>query len=109
MEKVEYVQGSDLPDLALSWFDYSGAIIDFTSGYSFELKLGKPGSPALVTKTTGFTALLTDPNLIVSWASTGELNSIAVGEYRCQIRATRIADNKQRTTIFWFVVLPGIL
>ena len=109
MTDVEYLQGADLPDLAITWLNSAGNLVDFTTGYSFELKVGRPGSVALFTKSTGFSASLTDPNLTVAWANTGELNTIAAGQYRCQIRATRISDNKQRAMDFWLTVLPSIL
>jgi hypothetical protein len=92
----EYVQGADLPDLALTWLDDEGDVIDFATGYTFQLKLGVPGSAASVTKTSGMTGASTAPNLTVAWADSAELNTLDPGVYTLQVKATRTSDSKHR-------------
>jgi hypothetical protein len=105
---VSYVQGADLPDLAFDWRDSSGALINFSSGYTFVLKIGEPGSAASVTKSTGITGAATSPNVTVAWATSGELNTLAVGVYTVQLIATRTSDSKQRFLEDRLTIKPAI-
>lgn len=92
-----YVQGSDLPDLAINWYDSAGNPVDFSSGWSYQVKVAPVNSTvASFTKTTGVTGAATTPNLTISWATTGELNSLDAGSYVVQVRATRSSDDRQR-------------
>ena len=95
-----YIQGSDLPDLAISWRDRDGTLHDFSSGWTFELKVGDPGSAAILTKTDGITGAATAPNLTIAWATSGELNNLTPGVHHCQLTATRTADSKHRRKSF---------
>lgn len=107
--KVAYVQGSDLPDLAYDWKDTKGLLIDYSTGWTFELKIGEPGVAALVTKTSGITGAATSPNITIAWNTTGELNTLPPGDYRAQLRAQRTSDNKQRYMVFFLDINPAIL
>lgn len=91
-----YIQGSDLPDLGLEWRDANGSIIDYSSGHTFVVKVGVPGSTALITKSTGITGAATAPNVTITWATSGELNTLTPGIYDADVAATRVADSKQR-------------
>lgn len=93
---VPYTQGAELPDLTFEWRDSTGALIDFSSGYTFVLKLGTPGQAAVLTKSTGITGAATNPNVTVVWATSGELNTLTPGVYTLQLIATRSSDSKQR-------------
>lgn len=99
-----YNKGADLPDLAITWLDHTGTLIDFSTGWDFEIKVGTPGQAALFTKTDGITGLDTAPNLVIAWATEGELNDLAPNKaYTVAITATRTADSKERkmkTAIF---------
>lgn len=103
-----YVQGSDLPDLAITWKDGSGTIINYSSGYTFVLKVGSPGSAATLTKSTGITGAAAAPNVTVAWATTGELNTLPAGSYTADLIATRTSDSKQRVFRFVLPVLAAI-
>lgn len=98
-----YVQGSDLPDLAWTWKDSSSNLIDFSSGYTFVLKVGQPGTAASFTKSTGISGAATAPNVTIAWATSGELNTLAAGRYIADLIATRSSDSKARTLRF---ILP---
>lgn len=95
-----YTVGDDLPDLTVEWLNTAGAVIDFSSGYTFSLKIGTPGTVATITKTTGITGAATSPNVTIAWATTGELNTLAKGVYDADLIATRTSDSKRRSRRF---------
>lgn len=107
--KVEYIEGADLPDLAITWYDANNNLVDFSSGYNFELKIGQPGKTALITKTTGIGGFATAPNVVIAWSTTGELNTLPADTYTAQLKAMRIADGKGRPMVFEFVVVRAVL
>lgn len=104
----QYIQGADIPDLTVTWYDQNGNLIDFSTGWTFALKIGNPGSTALVTKTTGIAGAATDPNVTVTWATSGELNTLATGTYAGHLKATRSSDSKERYMTFDITILPGM-
>lgn len=96
MAHVTYLAGCELPDTALTWYDSSDNLIDFSAGYTFTAKVGTPGSTALITKTTGITGAATSPNVTIAW-STAELASLtAQANYAIQVIARRTSDSKDR-------------
>lgn len=96
MENPSYVIGAELGDLGISWYDTNGALIDFSSGYTFTVKVGVRGEAALFTKTTGISGAATAPNVTVAWATSGELNSLASGSYALQVAARQTSSGKDR-------------
>lgn len=92
---MRYIQGADLPDLQLTWQDSTGNVIDFSTGWTFQVKVGKTGQPATFTKTAGIAGTATAPNVTVVWAD-GELDSLSPGAFRVLVTATRNADSKVR-------------
>lgn len=106
---VTYVAGADLPDLALTLRDSTDAVIDFSSGWTFTLKVAPSGSTsATLTKTTGITGAASAPNVTIAWSTSGELNSLTPGRYRAQLTATRGDDSKHRLFEFDLVVKAAI-
>lgn len=95
MSTIVYTLGADLPDLAITWRDSSDTLIDFSTGHTFTVKIGRPGATAFVTKTLGITGAATAPNVSISWSIT-DLASLAAGIYTIQIVARRIVDSKDR-------------
>lgn len=92
-----YTVGAELPDITLTWYDSNNNLIDFSTGYTFTIKVGIPGSTALFTKTTGITGAATDPNVTIAWATTLELATLTVGTlYTAQVIARRTSDSKDR-------------
>lgn len=90
---ITYYRTSDLPALKLWVFDDDDSLINFASGWTFVLKIGAPGSAALVTKSSGITGAAGagvepsgTPNITVTWTA-GELN-LAAGAYSLQLTAT---------------------
>lgn len=96
MAHVTYIAGAELPDLSLTWWDSNDALIDFSTGYTFTVKVGVLGSAALFTKTTGITGAATDPNVTIGWSTAAELTTLSAGTYAVQVIARRTADSKDR-------------
>jgi hypothetical protein len=103
-----FVQGSDLPDLTLTWTDTNGAVIDFSTGWTFTLQVGRAPDVAVLTVTTGITGTAIAPNITVAWAASGGLDSLAPGRWTGQLTAVRTADNKKRRMQFDFTVAPAV-
>jgi hypothetical protein len=106
MLSTSYIQGADLPDLTINWV-VGGVLLDMT-GHTFVLRLGTPGDPAVLEKTTGITGAATSPNVTIAWATTGELNTLAAGFYQAHLVATRTSDSKQRIMPFGLTVRSAI-
>ena len=90
---LRYYQGAERPALKLWLQDDDGTLIDFSSGYTFTLKIGLTGQPALLTKTTGIVGAVGagveptgTPNVTVTWTA-GEL-AITPGAYSWALTAT---------------------
>jgi hypothetical protein len=90
---IRYHATADRPALKLWLLDDDGALIDFSSGYTFSFKIGVPGSTAELTKTSGITGAAGSgteptgtPNVTVTW-SAGEL-AITPAQYTWQLTAT---------------------
>lgn len=82
-----YRANQELPSWAADWKDRDGNLIDFASGYTWEVKLvNKATGTTGLTKTTGITGAATSPNVIVAWAA-GELD-LTPGLYRMHLKAT---------------------
>ena len=102
---VEYVQGAELDALTLEIEDGTGSLVDMSTGYTFSLKVGTIYATAF-TKTTNIGGLSTGCQ--VSWNTSGELNSIAPGEYTGQITCTRTLDSKQYIRHFTIRIAPAL-
>jgi hypothetical protein len=100
MKIIRYRRTAERPDLALWLLDDDGTLIDFSTGYTFQLKIGDPGSTALLTKTlniTGATGAGVEPtgtpNITIGWAA-GELD-ITPGTYELQLTATTASADRE--------------
>ena len=92
-----YYKGAELPDLHVTWEDEDGEVIDFAAGWTFVVKVAREGSTAAsFTKSSGITGAASAPNVVVAWATSGELSTLAAGRYVVQVVATRAADSKDR-------------
>ena len=89
-----YYKGAELPDAEITWLDSVNNVINFSTGYTFTIKIGNPGQNALLTKTSGITGASTAPNIVIAWA-VNDLN-IASGTYTMDIIANLTATNKDR-------------
>lgn len=92
-----YYKGAELPDLHLTWEDENGDVINFAAGWTFVVKVAREGSTtASFTKSTGVTGAASAPNVIVEWATSAELSTLAAGRYVVQVVASRNSDSKDR-------------
>jgi hypothetical protein len=89
-----------LPAIPLAWLDATGAVIDFSSGYTFSAKVCAASTTAvLLTKSSGITGAATSPNLTIDWvaADFSGLTASATGTaYDVFVYARRTADSKDR-------------
>jgi hypothetical protein len=106
---IEYTAGAELPDLALELLDASGTVIDFSSGWTFTVRVGPTaGGAALFTKTTAISGAATSPNVVVGWSTAGELSALAPGQYRLELWCRRTADSKDRCFAFPLRIVAGL-
>ena len=91
---LAYYLTADRPDIQLWILDDDGALIDFSSGYTFAFKIGIRGQAADLTKTTGITGAAGagtepsgTPNVVIAFTA-GELDGLTAGRYHWQLRAT---------------------
>lgn len=96
-----YIQGTDLPDLAIEWRDRAGDLIDFATGWTFELR-----STELV-KDAGIAGDDAAPNVVITW-DVGELDVLEPGHHVCDLVATRDSDSRQRAMRFRLSVKAAV-
>lgn len=92
MSELTYVSDSENPETQLIWKDATGTLVDFSSGFTYTVKLVQEGVTQL-TKTTGITGAATEPNIRIEWA-VDELD-ITPGVYQLWVYA-RDAENRDR-------------
>lgn len=99
MTTIRYRRTAERPSLQLWLLDDDGNLIDFSSGYTFELKIGLLGSAALLTKTAGITGAAGagteptgTPNVTIAW-TTGELD-LTPGVYNWQLTCTTAGTDR---------------
>ena len=98
-DTLEYpTPAASLPDASFLWYDNAGNLIDFSTGWTFTMKIGQPPNGSNIYKTSGFYGFASvngSANLVVRWAN-GELSSLKSGRYYFQITATQISSGAQR-------------
>jgi hypothetical protein len=78
---------ASLPDVQFTWNDADGNIIDFSTGWTFKMTIGRPPNAAAITKTSGIVGHAQSPNIIVIW-NPNELISLTPGVWYFQITAS---------------------
>lgn len=111
MTRIAYEVAAERPLLRIWWQDDDGDLIDFSSGYTFTVKVGQLGSAAALTKTSGITGSAGSGvpgdgtcNVEIAW-SAGEL-ALTPGQYTLQITAT--TGGLDRVAVFPFELRPVI-
>lgn len=94
-----YRKDQEAPALTLTWKDYTGAVRDFSSGYTFTAKVALATAPTTIvlSKTTGITGAATAPNITVDWSTSdfSGLTADAAGTaYVVHLYARRTVDSK---------------
>jgi hypothetical protein len=92
---MTYSTTTELPTYPITWTDSTGTVIDFATGWTFTLKLGFPGRPAVLTKTTGITGAATAPNVTVAWV-VDEFAELDPGTYVLELVARHTSSGKDR-------------
>lgn len=110
-QQITYVQGTELPDIQVTWKDSAGVALTFTSTpHTFSFRIAS--TPAFTKGTlggaqVGITRADTAPNVTIAF-SAGDLDSIVPGTYRGQLWARRTSDSKDRQPLpFDFIVEPA--
>lgn len=101
---LHYFRSAKRPDLRMWLTDGiptasapKGTLVDLSSGYTFEFKLGQPGSAATFTKTSGITGAVGagieptgTPNLVLAFTATpgDNLDLLTPGTTTFQVKAT---------------------
>jgi len=98
-DTLEYpTPAANLPSANFLWLDSSGNPLDFSSGWTFSMKIGQPPNSYAILKTTGLLGLTStngSSNLIVTWAN-NELSNLTSGRWYFQITATQTSNGAQR-------------
>jgi hypothetical protein len=91
--ELTYYRTAERPALQFWLEDEAGALIDFTTGYSFVFKLGYEGAAAVFTKASGITGaagsgteLAGIPNVTIAF--TPDELVLPAATYRWQLRAS---------------------
>lgn len=95
----KYYTDQELPPMPITWRDRDGNVRDFSTGYTFTVKLALKTAPTVVvlTKSSGITGSASEPNYLVDWSTTdwSGLSHSATGvDYLVYAYARRTADSK---------------
>lgn len=103
-----YTRGAELPSIAIEALDADKQPINFSTGWTFSVKVGEPGKAALVTVTT-VTGSGTIPNLLIDWGP-GVLDVLVTGvTYTVQLTATSTATGQARVYTTQLRILDAVL
>jgi hypothetical protein len=107
MKVFQRTKGSELPDIAVTWYQNDGVTLyNFSSGWTFAVRIGNPGQAALVTPTA--TGAATAPNLTITF-DPDDLNTIPAGTYHLDVTPRFTGTSKDLDTRTWlFQVLEGV-
>jgi hypothetical protein len=100
-------KGSELPDIAITWYQNDGVTLyNFSSGWTFAVRIGVPGQAALVTPSA--TGAATAPNLTITF-NVGALDSIPTGSYEISVTPRFTGTSKDLDPrVGLFQVLEGV-
>jgi hypothetical protein len=94
MSHLTVFRTAERPDLEMWLLDADEALVDLSSGYTFVFKIGVAGMAATFTKSTNITGAAGSgteptgtPNVTLTFTA-AELDSLTIGTYDWQLRAT---------------------
>lgn len=105
---ITYIQGAELPDVEITWMDSDGSVIDFSTGWTFTVRIGVLGQPASMEKTDGITGNAVAPNVVVIWDNV-ELENLPAAAYALQVIARHTASGKDRKFTDTLTIDPQVL
>lgn len=92
-ELLRYHRTAERPVAKLWLLDDDGSLIDFSTGYTFVFKAGRPGATAILTKSSNITGAAGagteptgTPNITITWTA-GDLD-LTPGSYGWWLTAT---------------------
>ncbi len=85
MTDYTYFSDQENPAIQLEWLDGNGAVINFSSGYTFSAKL-VDHTNAIAYTTTSVTGAATTPNITITWLA-GAFTGLE-GRYELHVYAT---------------------
>lgn len=93
----EYLADQELPAIPVEWRDGTGALIDFSTGWTFTAKVCAATTPTTIalSKTNGITGAATSPNVLIDWTTT-DFSALTPGAHIVQLYARRTSDSKDR-------------
>lgn len=94
MTPIELEADQELPSTTFDWYDRTGALVDFSSGYTLSAQIITGANAVALNKTSGVTGAATSPNVTIDWATT-DLTNLS-GEYELRVVARRTSDSKDR-------------
>lgn len=104
----QYTRGAELPAITIDALDANGLPIDFSTGWTFAIKVGEPGKTAVVTAST-VVGDAVKPNLTINW-SAGALDPLVGGVvYTVQLQATLTATGQDRIYTTQLRVVDAVL
>lgn len=101
---IVYTEGAELPDLSIAVSDSTGELLDLSSGWTFSLQI--KSRTKTLTKTTNINGFRTDPNVIISWATTNDLSTLAPDVYSFQLTVTHTPTGRRRKYADILRILP---
>jgi hypothetical protein len=106
-EIIRRTKGAELPDIGITWYQQDGVTLyNFSSGWTFTVRIGTPGVAALITPTAVGAA--TAPNITISFA-VDALNTIPAGTYHLDVTPRFTGTSKDLDTRTWlFQVLESV-
>lgn len=101
MTNFPYRADQELPAIPVAWYDGDNTLIDFSTGWTFTVKLALQETPTTVvlSKTTGITGAATSPNVTIDWSTsdfTGLTAAAGGTTYVWHLVARRTSDSKDR-------------
>lgn len=68
--EFELMADQELPAIPLNWLDGARATIDFSTGWTANVKVARASAPlvTILPKTTGITLAATAPNYVIDWS-----------------------------------------
>lgn len=106
-EIIRRTKGAELPDIGITWYQQDGTTLyNFSTGWTFTVRIGVPGQAALVTPSA--TGAATAPNITIT-LNIGALDAIPAGSYHLDVTPRFTGTSKDLDPRTWlFQVLEGV-
>lgn len=106
MRSATYVQGASGPPLKFWWPDPDSDGPADLSAYTVTVEVGDRHKTSVFSKASGIvvqagsgTEKAGDPNVVVTWADSGEISDLAPGEYSIELTATKAGEVRKQVVM----------